>query len=44
MSTLAGLFTVFAQNGLTQESFNADACPGNNGICAGGSSTTSTAT
>jgi osmoprotectant transport system permease protein len=27
--------TVFAQNGLEQKTFNADKCPGNNGVCAG---------
>jgi osmoprotectant transport system permease protein len=32
---VAGLITVFAQNGLQQETFNADKCPGNNGLCAG---------
>jgi osmoprotectant transport system permease protein len=30
---LSGI-TVFAQNGLQQKTFNADKCPGNNGICA----------
>jgi osmoprotectant transport system permease protein len=35
VTSLPGLVTVFAQNGLSQETFNADKCPGNNGICAG---------
>jgi osmoprotectant transport system permease protein len=35
VTSLPGLITVFAQNGLGQETFNADQCPGNNGICAG---------
>jgi osmoprotectant transport system permease protein len=34
VTSVLGLTTVFAQNGLTQEKFNADACPGNNGVCA----------
>ena len=35
MMAMSGLITVFAQNGLQQQTFNADKCPGNNGICAG---------
>ena len=35
MIALTGLITVFAENGLQQETFNADKCPGNNGICVG---------
>ena len=31
----AAIVTVLAQNGLGQETFSADQCPGNNGICAG---------
>jgi osmoprotectant transport system permease protein len=35
VTPMPGLITVFAQNGLEQQTFNADKCPGNNGICAG---------
>jgi osmoprotectant transport system permease protein len=33
--SLPGVIMVFAQNGLGQETFNADKCPGNNGLCVG---------
>jgi osmoprotectant transport system permease protein len=32
---MSGLPLLLAQNGLQQETFNANACPGNNGVCAG---------
>jgi osmoprotectant transport system permease protein len=35
VTALTGLVTIFAQNGLQQETFNADKCPGNNGTCVG---------
>lgn len=35
MTAVTGLVTVLAQNGLQQETFNANKCPGSNGICAG---------
>ena len=35
MTTVTGLVTLLAQNGLQQQTFNADQCPGNNDICPG---------
>jgi osmoprotectant transport system permease protein len=34
MSLPLSAITVFAQSGLEQKTFNADKCPGNNGVCA----------